>query len=67
LQRASPKTQQDWLAELPSRDEAIVAAHRYSHMRLSEIARALGLPVSRVSRIVAERSQASARLDGADR
>ncbi|MDR7151524.1 DNA-directed RNA polymerase specialized sigma24 family protein [Hydrogenophaga palleronii] len=43
MQRASPKTLQDWLAELPSRDEAIVAAHRYSHMSLSEIARALDL------------------------
>jgi DNA-directed RNA polymerase specialized sigma24 family protein len=52
VQRASPKTLQDWLAEMPSRDEAIVAAHRRSHISLSDIARALGLSVSRVSRIV---------------
>lgn len=57
-QRASPKTLQDWLVELPSRDEAIVAAHSHSQLSLSEIARALGLSVSRVSRIVA-RSQAN--------
>lgn len=55
-QRASPKTLQDWLAEMPSRDEAIVAAHRESHISLSDIARALGLSVSRVSRIVARES-----------
>lgn len=52
-QRASPKTLQDWLNELPSRDAAILAAHRQSHLSLSAIARALGLSVSRVSRIVA--------------
>lgn len=33
-QRASPKTLHDWLHELPSRHEAIVAAHRQSHMSL---------------------------------
>lgn len=52
-QRASPKTLQDWLDTMPNRDEAIVAAHRHSQLSLSEIARALGLSVSRVSRIVA--------------
>jgi RNA polymerase sigma factor (sigma-70 family) len=52
VQRASPKTLQDWLNEMPTRDEAIVAAHRQSHLSLSAIARALGLSVSRVSRIV---------------
>lgn len=42
-----------WLDTMPTRDEAIVAAHRQSHLSLSAIARALGLSVSRVSRIVA--------------
>lgn len=56
-QRASPKTLQDWLAEMPSRDEAMVAAHRQSHISLSDIARTLGLSVSRVSRIVARESE----------
>lgn len=55
-QRASPKSLQDWLAQLPSRDEAIVAAHRHSQWSMSDIARALGLSVSRVSRII-ERAQ----------
>jgi putative transposase len=57
-QRASPKTLQDWLGLMPSRDEAIVAAHRHSQLSMSEIARALGLSVSRVSRIIA-RGQAA--------
>lgn len=52
-QRASPKTLQDWLNTMPSRDEAMAAAHRHSQWSLSEMARALGLSVSRVSRIVA--------------
>jgi DNA-directed RNA polymerase specialized sigma subunit len=52
---------------MPSRDEAIVAAHRHSHMSLSDIARALGLSVSRVSRIVAgaQESRAFDRTQGA--
>lgn len=57
-QRASPRTLQDWLATMTSRDEAIVAAHRHSHMSLSDIARALDLSVSRVSRIVSRASSA---------
>jgi putative transposase len=52
-QRASPKALQDWLCLMPSRDEAIVAAHSYSQLGMSDIARAWGLPVSRVSRIIA--------------
>lgn len=57
-QRASPRTLQDWLATMPNRDEAIAAAHRYSHMSLSDIARSLDLSVSRVSRIVARKGAA---------
>jgi AraC-like DNA-binding protein len=52
-QRASPKTLQDWLGLMPNRDEAIVAAHQHSRLSMSDIARALGLSVSRVSRIIA--------------
>lgn len=68
-QRACPKTLQDWLDTMPSRDEAIVAAHRHSQLSLSDIARALGLSVSRVNRIVARamQSQASAHPEGAER
>ncbi|KRD13494.1 transposase [Acidovorax sp. Root267] len=51
-QRASPKSLQDWLAECPTRDQALVQAHYASQISLSEIARQLGLSVSRVSRIV---------------
>lgn len=51
--RASPKSLQDWLALMPSRDDAMVAAHRHSQWRMSDIARELGLSVSRVSRILA--------------
>jgi putative transposase len=58
-QRASPRTLQDWLNTMPSRDEAIVAAHRHSLLSLSGMARALGLSVSRVSRIVARARGAS--------
>lgn len=66
-QRASPKTLQDWLLAMPNRDEAIVAAHRHSQLSLSEIARALGLSVSRVSRIVAASREPRAfdRTEGA--
>lgn len=63
-QRASPKALQDWLALMPSRDEAIVAAHRHSQLSMSDIARALGLSVSRVSRIIA-RAQDQARAPSA--
>ena len=59
-QRASPKALQDWLALMPSRDEAIVAAHRHSQLSMSQIARELGLSVSRVSRIIARTDQARA-------
>jgi hypothetical protein len=65
--RASTKTLQDWLNTMPSQDDAIVAAHRHSQLSLSDIARALGLSVSRVSRIVAKQSEASAHPEGADR
>ena len=66
-QRASPKTLQDWLNEMPSREEAIVAAYRHSQLSLSAIAQALGLSVSRVSRIVAgaRDSRAADRTEGA--
>ena len=63
-QRASPKALQDWLALMPSRDEAIVAAHRHSQLSMSDIARALGLSVSRVSRIIA-RAQDQTRAPSA--
>lgn len=54
VQRANPKTLQDWLEQSSSRDEAILAAHRRSQLSMSDMARALGLSVSRVSRIIAQ-------------
>ena len=57
-QRASPKTLHDWMAELPNRDEALLAAHRYSQLSMSQISRELGLSVSRVSRIIARADRA---------
>lgn len=52
-QRASPKSLQDWLALCPRLDQALVQAHyASSQISLSQIARQLGLSVSRVSRIV---------------
>ena len=51
-QRASPKSLQDWLALCPTRDQALYQAHYASQISLSEIARQLGLSVSRISRIV---------------
>ena len=63
VQRASPKTLQDWLEQSSSRDEAILAAHRHSQMSMSDIARALGLSVSRVSRILARAPSAVKPID----
>lgn len=51
-QRANPKSLQEWLALCPTRDQALHEAHYVSHISLSEIARQLGLSVSRISRIV---------------
>ncbi len=51
--RASPKSLQDWLTLMPSRDDAMVAAHRHSQWSMSDIAQKLGLSVSRVSKILA--------------
>lgn len=41
-----------WLALCPTREQAFYQAHYASQISLSEIARQLGLSVSRISRIV---------------
>jgi putative transposase len=56
-QRATPLTLQDCLATQPTRDEAILAAHRHGHLSMSHIAKGLGLSVSRVSRIVSKQAK----------
>ncbi|MFG6449405.1 transposase [Roseateles sp. BYS180W] len=53
-QRAAPMSVRQWLDACADRDEALVRAHRESHHSLSDIAREVGLSVSRVSRIVAK-------------
>lgn len=53
-QRASPKSLQQWLLDVPDRDAAIVQAHRLSHISMSAIAKELGLSVSWVSRTIAK-------------
>lgn len=56
-QRASPLGLADWLARCASRNEAIWRTHTESQWSLSAIAQALGLSVSRISRIVQNRQQ----------
>lgn len=51
-QRASPKSLHDWMGLCATRDQAMFQAHYASQISLTEIARQLGLSVSRVSRVV---------------
>jgi len=51
-QRRTPKSFTDWLADSEGRDEAIFNACNRGGMTLSQVARELGLSVSRVSRII---------------
>ena len=53
-QRAAPRTVAQWLEICASREEAIVKSHRESRLSMTAIGQALGLSVSRVSRILAE-------------
>jgi DNA-directed RNA polymerase specialized sigma24 family protein len=53
VQRKRMRTLGQWLATSDSRDEALYRAHVESGMSMSEIARELGLSVSRVSRLIA--------------
>ena len=52
-QRRSPATLADWLDTCASRDEALLHAHVQSGISMTELARSLGLSVSRVSRLIA--------------
>ena len=51
-QRVRPKTVKDWAAELGCRDTAIVAAFRQSRQTMTEIAMAMDVSVSTVSRAI---------------
>ena len=51
-QRQSPKPSTDWLDVRCSRDETLRRAYVHGGMSMSEIARAVGLSVSRVSRVI---------------
>lgn len=52
-QRGKPLTLGQWLTRCESRDEALYRAHVESGLSMSAIAAALGLSVSRVSRLIA--------------
>lgn len=52
-QRSAPMTLGQWLATGQTREQALCSAHRHSGISMSELARELGLSVSRVSRLIA--------------
>jgi putative transposase len=56
-QRAQPLGLQDWLARSPTREAALVAAHRQSGLSMTEMAQALNLSVSRVSRLISREEE----------
>jgi DNA-directed RNA polymerase specialized sigma24 family protein len=53
VQRARARTLAQWLASCESREEALYQAHTAGAISMTAIARALGLSVSRVSRLIA--------------
>ena len=52
IQRAKPKTLTQWLAICPSREAALRAAHIESAISMSDLAREMGISVSRVSQLI---------------
>lgn len=52
LQLSSPKTLTQWLNCSPTREEALLCAHEQSGISMADLARELGLSLSRVSRLV---------------
>jgi putative transposase len=60
-QRQSSRTLDQWLAACDSREEALYQAYRESGIRMSAMARALGLSVSRVSRLITRAEQAKGK------
>jgi len=58
-QRLPDKTLQQWLAQSASREEGLYRAHAQGGMSMTAIAAALGLSVSRVSRLIARRERAN--------
>ena len=67
-QRTLPVTLAQWLRRCATRDEAILRAHRESHLSMTDIAHELGLSVSWISRLVAagERGGAGAQRQALD-
>ena len=53
VQRRLPTPQTSWTFEGPGRDESLLRAYVEGSMNMSQIARAAGLSVSRVSRLIA--------------
>ena len=53
-QRRSPRTLAQWLACCPSRGEALRRAHAESGLSMTDMAKALGLSVARVSQLIAK-------------
>jgi putative transposase len=60
-QRRKPRTLAHWLKSCVSREEALYRAHTQSAMSMSDIARELGLSVSRVSRLIARVERAKGK------
>lgn len=61
-QRATPRTVAQWLEICNSREVAIGKAHRESRLSMTAIAKALGLSVSRISRIMATEAASNPKL-----
>jgi DNA-directed RNA polymerase specialized sigma24 family protein len=61
---APPRSLQHWLEQCDTRDQAIWSAYRESGLRMGDIAAALGLSVSRVSRLVAREEQLRGEAKG---
>ena len=52
-QRLAGKSLEEWLAQSASRDEGVYRAHAEGGLSMTGIASALGLSVSRISRVIA--------------
>ncbi len=52
LQRSAPLTLSDWLASCPTREEALLMAHRKSGISMTALAAELGVSTARVSQLI---------------
>jgi putative transposase len=60
-QRRKPRSLAQWLSTCQSREEALYSAYTQSGIRMSEMAKEMGLSVSRVSRLIARWEQAKGK------